>query len=42
MQAMVVCTCIPSTLEPEAKGSGIQGQSGLHSDTLWKKEELKV
>jgi hypothetical protein len=30
-------TCDPSTQEAEAKGSPLQGQPGLHSETLLKK-----
>jgi hypothetical protein len=32
----------PSTLEAEAGGSQVQGQPGLHSETLFQKEILRA
>jgi hypothetical protein len=39
---MVITTCNPSTQEVEAEGSWVQGQSGLHSETLSQKKKISI
>jgi hypothetical protein len=36
---MVAHACMPSTWEAEARGSRVQGQLGLHSETLFRKKK---
>jgi hypothetical protein len=41
-QGMVAHTCGPSTWEAETKGMLVQGQPGLHSETLSQKDQRSL